>query len=124
MVKGSKAMLVSMSRAAMLASAGMRTGAGEGRYRDGWLKLFADGALGSRSAALLAPWEPDDPAGTPLGDPTGLLTADQDDLMTLAVQATAHGIAVQIQRNLAPGQPRLNRIGHRGPDDRVYCRFE
>ncbi len=36
---------------------GMRTGRGAGRYRDGWLKLFADGALGSRSAALLAPYE-------------------------------------------------------------------
>ena len=58
--------------------AGMRTGAGEGRYRDGWLKLFADGALGSRSAALLAPYEADDPAGRPVGGPTGMLTRDPE----------------------------------------------
>jgi predicted amidohydrolase YtcJ len=76
--------------------AGMRTGAGEGRYRDGWLKLFADGALGSRSAALLAPWEADDPGGAPVGHPTGLLTASRDELLALAVRATARGIAVQI----------------------------
>jgi predicted amidohydrolase YtcJ len=76
--------------------AGMRTGAGEGRYRDGWLKLFSDGALGSRSAALLAPWAADDPAGPPVGDPTGLLTASPDQLLALATRATAGGIAVQI----------------------------
>jgi predicted amidohydrolase YtcJ len=77
-------------------AAGMRTGAGEGRYRDGWLKLFADGALGSRSAALLAPWEADDPAGAPVGDPSGLLTASPDGLLGSARQAVDAGIAVQI----------------------------
>jgi predicted amidohydrolase YtcJ len=77
-------------------AAGMRTGAGQGRARDGWLKLFADGALGSRSAALLAPWEPDDPAGPALGDPTGLLTASAEELHALAARAAAGGIAVQV----------------------------
>ncbi len=43
-----------------------------GRYRDGWLKLFSDGALGSRTAALLAPYEADDPAGPPPGGPLGM----------------------------------------------------
>ena len=38
-----------------------------GRYRDGWLKLFSDGALGSRTASLLAPYETDDVAGPPPG---------------------------------------------------------
>ena len=40
------------------------------RYRDGWLKLFADGSLGTRSASLLAPYEAGDrlePAGGPRG---------------------------------------------------------
>src|SRR5262249_39311840 len=35
---------------------GLRSGEGIGRYRMGWLKLFADGSLGSRSAALLEPY--------------------------------------------------------------------
>lgn len=77
-------------------AAGMRTGAGSGRYRDGWLKLFADGSLGSRSAALLAPWEADDPAGPPVGDARGLLTATPEELLGLATEATAAGIGVQV----------------------------
>ncbi|MFN8518367.1 MAG: amidohydrolase [Chloroflexota bacterium] len=76
--------------------AGLRTGLGVGRYRTGWLKLFADGALGSRSAALLAPWESDDPAGPPVGDPTGLLTASPEELLALARTASAAGIAAQV----------------------------
>jgi predicted amidohydrolase YtcJ len=75
---------------------GMRTGSGDGRYRDGWLKLFADGSLGSRSAALLAPYEADDPAGPPVGDTAGLLTSAPEDLVALAGQAATAGIAVQI----------------------------
>jgi predicted amidohydrolase YtcJ len=77
-------------------AAGFRTGLGEGRYRDGWLKLFADGALGSRSAAVLAPWEADDTAGPPVGDPRGLLTMAPDDLRALSARAAGAGIAVQI----------------------------
>lgn len=77
-------------------AAGMRTGAGTGRYRDGWLKLFSDGSLGSRSAALLAPWEADDPAGPPVGDPRGLLTATPEELRRPASEAAAAGIAVQV----------------------------
>lgn len=77
-------------------AAGMRTGAGSGRYRDGWLKLFADGSLGSRSAALLAPWDADDPAGPPVGDARGLLTATSEGLLAPATKATAAAIAVQV----------------------------
>ena len=35
---------------------GCAAGRAIGRYRMGWLKLFADGSLGSRSAALLEPY--------------------------------------------------------------------
>ena len=66
------------------------------RYRDGWLKLFADGALGSRSAALLAPYEADDAAGAPLGGPTGMLLRSPEALVGAARRATDAGIAVQI----------------------------
>jgi predicted amidohydrolase YtcJ len=76
--------------------AGFRSGAGEGRYREGWLKLFSDGALGSRSAALLEPWEASDPAGPPVGDARGMLTMDTEASLGLARQAAGAGIGVQI----------------------------
>ncbi|MFN8621877.1 MAG: amidohydrolase [Chloroflexota bacterium] len=66
------------------------------RYRDGWLKLFSDGALGSRSAALLAPYEADDPAGAPPAGPRGLLLQDPERLAATARRAADAGIAVQI----------------------------
>ncbi len=80
---------------------GFRTGLregdpGSGRYRDGWLKLFSDGALGSRTAALLAPYEADDPAGPPPGGPTGMPLRDGPQLAELSGRAAAAGIASQI----------------------------
>jgi predicted amidohydrolase YtcJ len=66
------------------------------RYRDGWLKLFADGALGSRSAALLTPYEPGDPGGPPVGGPTGMLLRSRVALAAAAERAARAGIAVQI----------------------------
>jgi hypothetical protein len=67
-----------------------------GRYRDGWLKLFSDGALGSRTAALLEPYEADDPAGPPPGGSTGMPLLDHAQLAGLAGRAAAAGIASQI----------------------------
>jgi len=66
------------------------------RYRDGWLKLFADGALGSRSAALLTPYESDDPGGPPLGGPSGMLLRTRAELAAAAGRAVDAGLAVQI----------------------------
>ncbi len=77
-------------------AAGMRTGRHVGGSSDGWLKLFADGALGSRSAALLAPYEPGDPGGAPVGGPAGLVTHDPDRMRKVAARAASHGIAVQV----------------------------
>ncbi len=64
------------------------------RYRGGWLKLFADGSLGSRSAALLEPYEPD--SGAPVGGPAGMLLAPPEWLSERAQSAARAGIAVQI----------------------------
>jgi predicted amidohydrolase YtcJ len=75
---------------------GMRSGRRVGRYRDGWLKLFADGSLGSRSAALLEPYEPDDPGGPPVGGPRGMLLQPAETVRALASRATGANIAVQI----------------------------
>ncbi|HEY2888100.1 MAG TPA: amidohydrolase family protein, partial [Candidatus Limnocylindrales bacterium] len=66
-----------------------------GRARIGWLKLFADGSLGSRTAAMLAPFEP--PAGSPF-DPrdTGIWVTEPAHLAELTARAAVAGIATQI----------------------------
>ena len=61
---------------------GLFSGQGDGRYRMGWLKLFADGSLGSRSAAMLAPYT-DAATNTPTGGPTGMVITDAEEMSGL-----------------------------------------
>jgi predicted amidohydrolase YtcJ len=85
-------------RAPQLSSAieaGLRSGQNVGRYTMGWLKLFADGSLGSRSAYMLAPYS-DAATNPPTGGPTGMILTPTEDLAELAHRAEANGIAVQI----------------------------
>ena len=65
------------------------------RYRMGWLKLFADGSLGSRSAALLEPYSDAD-ARSPTGGPRGMFLESADGLREDLQHATAAGIAGQV----------------------------
>lgn len=51
------------------------------------VKVYADGALGSRGAALLAPYS-DDPGNT------GILTTDGDNLTALSREAREHGFQI------------------------------
>ena len=56
---------------------GLRSGAPLGesdRARFGWLKVFGDGSLYSRTAYLLEPWEVEADRGTPPGGPRGMPT--------------------------------------------------
>jgi hypothetical protein len=82
------------------AAAGLRSGDplrdGADRARFGWLKLFADGTLASRTAALLEPIEAE--AGRPLPDGTerGVFLTPPERLAELAKQAHGHGIATII----------------------------
>ena len=57
--------------------------------RVGGIKVFVDGALGPRTAAMLAPY-----AGEP--DNVGVLTMEEDDLRALANKATAGGLPLAI----------------------------
>lgn len=59
-----------------------------GRLTMGWLKLFADGTLASRTAALLQPVE-----GT---DTTGMFTTPPEEMAELVSRAAAAGIATKI----------------------------
>jgi predicted amidohydrolase YtcJ len=58
------------------------------RLSFGWLKLFADGTLGSRTAALLQPIEG--------GSDTGLFLGPPGELAALAARAAGAGIATMI----------------------------
>ncbi|MEA3397318.1 MAG: amidohydrolase [Chloroflexota bacterium] len=69
--------------------AGLRSGLGDDRLRFGGLKLFADGALGARTAALCAPY-----AGEP--DNTGVLTLEPEQLRGIARRAAEGGVTLAI----------------------------
>jgi len=80
---------------------GLRSGAilgadPNGRARVGWQKLFADGSLGSRTAALLSDIEPE--ADRPLAPERrrGVWNTQPERLGELAKRAAAGGIATQI----------------------------
>jgi predicted amidohydrolase YtcJ len=65
------------------------------RLRMGWLKTFADGSLGSRTAALLAPLEVR--SGEPgVGDGRGVWLTPPDALRTQVERAAAGSIATQV----------------------------
>ncbi|HEV8489226.1 MAG TPA: amidohydrolase [Candidatus Limnocylindrales bacterium] len=67
-----------------------------GRARVGWLKLFADGTLGSRTAALLEPIEPEPGRPLPAGTERGVFMTEPAALAEFAERAAAAGIASQI----------------------------
>ena len=65
------------------------------RLRLGWLKAFADGSLGSRTAALLDRWSPW-PASRRPNDGLGVWLVPPERLREQAASAAALGIATQI----------------------------
>lgn len=69
--------------------AGLRSGFGDRRLRFGGLKLFADGALGARTAALFEPYE-----GEP--DNIGGLTLEPEALRSIAQRAAEGGVALAV----------------------------
>lgn len=78
---------------------GLRSGAplgGSERATFGWLKVFGDGSLFSRTAFLLEPWERDDERGAPPVGPRGLPTTTAPEMARLAARAAAAGIATAI----------------------------
>jgi len=68
---------------------GLRAGLGDNWLRVGGIKVFADGALGPRTAAMLAPYE---------GEPgnVGVLTTDEDALRALARKAMLGGLPLAV----------------------------
>jgi predicted amidohydrolase YtcJ len=74
---------------------GWRSGQNVGRYTAGWLKLFSDGSLGSRSAALLEPYLDAD-EHPPTGGPRGMVVTDALELRELLATAAAAGISGEV----------------------------
>ncbi len=68
---------------------GLRSGFGNEFLRIGSVKLFADGALGPRTAAMLQPYEGE-------RDNTGLLLLDNEQIFEHGQQAAEHGISMAI----------------------------
>jgi len=104
----------------------------EGRLEVGWLKLFADGTLGSQTAALLDPIE----GWTGEGTGRGLFATSPEELAALSRRAADAGIATMIHAigdaavraaltALAPAardvpfMPRVEHVQLCHPDDRA-----
>jgi predicted amidohydrolase YtcJ len=68
---------------------GLRSGFGDDWLRIGGVKIFADGALGSRTAAMIAPYE-----GEP--DNLGIVVTDKEEMLEKARQASAGGLSVTV----------------------------
>jgi predicted amidohydrolase YtcJ len=68
---------------------GLRSGFGDDWLRIGSLKIFADGALGPRTAAMLAPYE---------GEPNnyGIVVTDKEEMLEKASAAAANGLSVTV----------------------------
>lgn len=64
---------------------GMKSGDGSHRVIIGWLKLFADGALGTETAAMLDPYEN--------SSSTGMLFMDADEVTEIGRKALENGIS-------------------------------
>jgi predicted amidohydrolase YtcJ len=80
---------------------GLRSGTALGghpatRARVGWMKCFADGSLGSRTAALLEDIEPEPDRPLPPERRKGVWITDPERLTELAARAASAGIATQI----------------------------
>jgi hypothetical protein len=69
-------------------AAGLKSGRGSSHLRIGWLKLFADGALGPQTAAMLAPYEG--------STSTGMLFLQGEDIVEIGQKALPHGITLAV----------------------------
>jgi predicted amidohydrolase YtcJ len=68
---------------------GLRSGFGDEWLRIGGIKIFADGALGPRTAAMVEPYE-NDPGNY------GIVVTEKEEMMACALEASANGLSVTI----------------------------
>ncbi len=68
---------------------GLRSGFGDEWLRIGGIKIFADGALGPRTAAMLAPYE-NEPNNL------GIVVTEKEEMLQHALQASANGLSLTV----------------------------
>ncbi len=68
---------------------GLRSGFGDGWLRIGGVKIFADGALGPRTATMIASFEGET-------DNYGIVVTDKEEMMEKASLASANGLSVTV----------------------------
>lgn len=68
---------------------GLRSGFGDEWLRIGGIKIFADGALGPRTASMVEPYE-NDPGNY------GIVVTEKEEMMAAASEASANGLSVTI----------------------------
>ena len=89
-----------------------------GRARFGWLKLFADGTLASRTAALLEPIEPEDGRPLPAGTERGIWLTPPEVLARLRPPGGGGRDRDPGPRDRRPGLPGRARRARRRPPGR------
>ncbi len=89
---------------------GLRSGQGSPHLSFGWLKLFADGALGPQTAAMLAPYEN--------SSSSGMLFLESEDIVDVGRKALLNGISLAVHaigdranREIINGYAQLNEMG-------------
>jgi len=80
---------IAMAQLPYALGVGLRAGLGDEWLRVGGLKLFADGALGPRTAAMIEPYE-NEP------DNYGITVVDKEDMLEMASKASAAGLPTVI----------------------------
>ena len=70
---------------------GLRSGFGDDFLRIGSIKVFADGALGPQTAAMIQPYE-----GDATSDDRGMLFMDGEEFYEHSLQAAGHGLSVAV----------------------------
>jgi predicted amidohydrolase YtcJ len=80
---------IPVDRLESAAGVGLRGGFGDDWLRIGGVKIFADGALGPRTAAMFEPYE---------GEPEnrGIVVTDKEEMMELARRASAAGLSLTV----------------------------
>jgi predicted amidohydrolase YtcJ len=68
---------------------GLRTGFGDDQLRIGGVKIFADGALGARTAAMIEPYESEP-------DNRGIEVTEKEEMVSMAKKASSNGLSVTV----------------------------
>jgi len=90
---------------------GLRSGSGSPFLKIGWLKLFADGALGPQTAAMLEPYEGSDSLGMLFQESREIAETGKKALAA-GISPAIHAIGDRANRTVLDGYEALDARGH------------